>query len=229
MKKVFLLTVSLLSIALIIIWQIFFADANYYIIAAAIMILSILPLLFSFEKSRPASRELTLIAGLIAIAVVSRAVFYLVPQVKPIGAVVIVSGACLGAKRGYLIGAFSAFISNFIFGQGIWTPFQMAALGLVGLIAGLIFNGKTKKVPLSIAGFILCFALYGVIVDLSSVLMLTNDCSISSVLTVYAAGVPFNLTFGVTTAVFLFIFGEAFEKKINRIVEKYGIIEVEYE
>lgn len=229
MKKVLLLTVSLLSIALIILWQIFFADTNYYIIAAAIMILSILPFLFSFEKSKPSSRELTLIAGLIAIAVVSRAVFYLVPQVKPIGAVVIVSGACLGAKRGYLIGAFSAFISNFIFGQGIWTPFQMAALGLVGLVAGLIFDGRAKRVPLSIAGFVLCFALYGVIVDLSSVLMLTNDYSLPSVLTVYAAGVPFNLVFGAATAVFLFIFGEAFAKKINRIVKKYGIIEVKYE
>ena len=228
MKKILSLIVSLLSVAVIIIWQLLFADTNYYIIAVAILILSILPFLFSLEKSKPSARELTLIAGLIAIAVVSRAVFYLIPQVKPIGAVVIVSGVCLGAKRGYLIGAFSAFISNFIFGQGIWTPFQMAALGFVGLIAGLLFNGKAKKLPLSIVGFVLCFALYGIIVDLSSVLMLTNDYSVVSVLTVYAAGVPFNLIFGVSTAVFLFLFGEEFEKKINRIVKKYGILEVKY-
>ena len=228
MKKMLSLIVSLLSIAAVIIWQLFFADTNYYIIAAAILILSMFPFLFSFEKSKPSARELTLIAGLIAIAVVSRAVFYLIPQVKPIGAVVIVSGACLGAKRGYLIGAFSAFISNFIFGQGIWTPFQMVALGLVGLIAGLIFNGKTKRLSLSIVGFVLCSALYGIIVDLSSVLMLTNDYSISSVLAVYAAGVPFNLIFGASTAIFLFLFGEEFTKKINRIVKKYGILEVKY-
>lgn len=229
MKKTVTLIVSVFSIAIVILWQLLFSDTNYYIIAAAILILSMIPFLFSFEKSKPSSRELTLIAGLIAIAVVSRAVFYLVPQVKPIGAVVIVSGACLGAKRGYLIGAFSAFISNFIFGQGIWTPFQMAALGLVGLIAGLMFNGNAKRLPLSITGFILCSLVYGIIVDLSSVLMLTNDYSISSVLSVYAAGVPFNLIFGAATAVFLFVFGEAFAKKINRIVKKYGIIEVKYE
>lgn len=229
MKKTFSLIASLLSIAVIVIWQLFFADTNYYIIAVAILILSMLPFLFSFEKSKPSARELTLISGLIAVAVVSRAVFYLIPQVKPIGAVVIVSGVCLGAKRGYLIGAFSAFISNFIFGQGIWTPFQMAALGLVGLAAGLIFHSKAKRIPLSIAGFILCFAVYGIIVDLSSVLMLTTDYSLQSVLAVYAAGVPFNLIFGASTAIFLFLFGENFAKKINRIVTKYGILEVNYE
>ena len=162
-----------------------------------------LPFFVSFEKSRPSARELTLIAGLIAVAVISRAVFYLIPQIKPIGAVVIVCGACLGAKRGYFIGAMSAFLSNFIFGQGIWTPFQMVA----------------------IAGFVLCFAVYGLIVDLSSVLMMTNDYSMMSVLSIYAAGVPFGLTFGASTAVFLLLFGEAFAKKINRIVMKYGILE----
>ena len=229
MKKMLSLTASVLSIAVIIIWQIFFDDTNYYIVAAAIIFFSMLPFLFLFEKSKPSARELTLIAGLIAIAVVSRAVFYLIPQVKPIGAVVIVSGACLGAKRGFLIGAFSAFISNFIFGQGIWTPFQMAALGVVGLAAGLIFSRNAKKLPLSVVGFILCFALYGIIVDLSSVLMLTGEYSIESVFAVYAAGVPFNLIFGLSTAVFLFLFGEAFEKKINRIVTKYGILEVKNE
>lgn len=229
MKKTLSLIASLLSIAVIVIWQLFFADTNYYIIVAAILIFSMLPFLFSFEKSKPSARELTLISGLIAVAVVSRAVFYLIPQVKPIGAVVIVSGVCLGAKRGYLIGAFSAFISNFIFGQGIWTPFQMAALGLVGLAAGLLFNRKAKRLPLAAAGFVLCFALYGIVVDLSSVLMLTTDYSLQSVLAVYAAGVPFNLIFGASTAIFLFLFGENFAKKINRIVTKYGILEVNYE
>ena len=184
-----------------------------------------LPFFVSFEKSRPSARELTLIAGLIAVAVISRAVFYLIPQIKPIGAVVIVCGACLGAKRGYFIGAMSAFLSNFIFGQGIWTPFQMVAMGIVGLAAGLMFNKKAKRIPMAIAGFVLCFAVYGLIVDLSSVLMMTNDYSMMSVLSIYAAGVPFGLTFGATTAVFLLLFGEAFAKKINRIVMKYGILE----
>lgn len=225
MKKLFLLICTVAGFVFIIIWQLFFTNTNYYLVAVVILILSMLPFFVSFEKSRPSARELTLIAGLIAIAVISRAVFYLIPQVKPIGAVVIVCGACLGAKRGYFIGAMSAFLSNFIFGQGIWTPFQMVAMGIVGLAAGLMFNKKAKRIPMAIAGFVLCFAVYGLIVDLSSVLMMTNDYSMMSVLSIYAAGVPFGLTFGATTAVFLLLFGEAFAKKINRIVMKYGILE----
>ncbi len=225
MKKLFLLICTVAGFVFIIIWQLFFTNTNYYLVAVVILILSMLPFFASFEKSRPSARELTLIAGLIAVAVISRAVFYLIPQIKPIGAVVIVCGACLGAKRGYFIGAMSAFLSNFIFGQGIWTPFQMVAMGIVGLAAGLMFNKKAKRIPMAIAGFVLCFAVYGLIVDLSSVLMMTNDYSMMSVLSIYAAGVPFGLTFGATTAVFLLLFGEAFAKKINRIVMKYGILE----
>lgn len=225
MKKLFLLICAVAGFVFIIIWQLFLTDTNYYLVAVVILILSMLPFFVSFEKSRPSARELTLIAGLIAVAVISRAVFYLIPQVKPIGAVVIVCGACLGAKRGYFIGAMSAFLSNFIFGQGIWTPFQMVAMGIVGLAAGLMFNKKAKRIPMAIAGFVLCFAVYGLIVDLSSVLMMTNDYSMMSVLSIYAAGVPFGLTFGASTAVFLLLFGEAFAKKINRIVIKYGILE----
>lgn len=223
MKKLFLLLIPALCLAVSVIWLLFDSSKNYYIAVVAILIVSMLPFLFSYEKSKPNAREIALISSLIAIAVISRAVFYLIPQVKPIGAVVIVSGACLGAKRGYIVGAFSAFISNFIFVQGIWTPFQMVALGLIGLISGLIFDKGAKRVPLAIAGFLLTFVLYSLIVDLCSVLMMTNNYTFSSVLAIYGAGLLFNLVFGVSTAVFLFVFGEAFIKKINRITTKYGL------
>lgn len=229
MKKTITLICAVSAMALLVIWQLFSADTNYYLVTAIIIILSMLPFFVSFEKSRPSARELTLIAGLIAVAVISRAVFYLIPQVKPIGAVVIVSGACLGAKRGYFIGAMSAFLSNFIFGQGVWTPFQMAAMGIIGLAAGMLFNKKAKRIPMAVAGFILCFPIYSLIVDLSSVLIMTDDYNIMSVLSIYAAGIPFGLVFGISTAVFLLLFGEAFAKKINRIVIKYGILEGENE
>lgn len=222
--------ISVLSVALcligIILWQLFDDSANYYLISVIILVLSMLPFFLSFERSKPKAREIALIASLTAIAVVSRAVFYLIPQVKPIGAVVIVAAACLGAKRGYLIGAMSAFISNFIFGQGMHTPFQMVALGLAGFAAGLLFEKvKVNRLSLSIIGFVLCFVLYGMIVDLSSVLIFLTDFNLSGVLAIYGAGFYFNLTFGVATAVFLFVFGEPFVRKINRIIIKYGVLQ----
>ncbi|MCH5321802.1 MAG: ECF transporter S component [Eubacterium sp.] len=224
MKKVFPFLYIVLSLAVAVVWQILSYSVNYYLVSVLILIISMLPFFFSFERSKPTAREIALISSLIAIAALSRAVFYLIPQVKPIGAVVIVSGVCLGAKRGYLIGAFSAFISNFIFGQGIWTPFQMAALGMVGFAAGIIFSTlKVKRVTLSLIGFVLTFALYGFIADLSSVLILSADFTLPSMLAVYGAALPFNLVFAVTTGVTLFFLGKPFINKINRLQIKYGI------
>ena len=227
MKKVILILAVALPLVLIVFWQFLLSDSvNYCIVSAAVLVISMLPFFVSFEIKSITAREVTLTATLIALAVVSRAAFYLIPQVKPIAAVVIASAVCLGAERGYIIGAFSAFISNFIFGQGIHTPFQMVALGLVGLIAGLIF----KKIPankwsLAVVGFLLACVLYGLIVDLSTILVMYGEnLTLSGVLSVYAAGVPFNLVFGGATAVFLFLFGEPFIRKIKRVNTKFGIV-----
>lgn len=212
---------------LTVLWQVFLAETtSYYLVSVIILMLSLLPFFISFEKSVPDAREMALLAVLTALAVVSRAVFYLIPQFKPIAAVVIASAVCLGANRGYIIGAFSAFVSNFLFGQGVHTPFQMVALGLVGFAAGLIFEKiKPNRVNLAVIGFLLSFALYGIIVDLSSVLTMVTDYNLSSVLAIYAAGVPFSAVFGGATAIFLFLFGEEFIKKLNRIINKYGIVD----
>lgn len=218
---------SLITLAAAVVWQIFFSEQiNYYITSVAVLVISMLPFFAGFELKKISTGEITLVATFIALAVVSRAVFYLIPQFKPIGAVVIISAVCLGAQRGYIVGSFSAFISNFIFGQGFWTPFQMVALGLVGFISGLIFKKiKAKRISLSIVGFALCFALYGLIVDMSTIISVYgNDFDLSGALSIYLTGLPFSAVFGVATAVFLFLFGEAFIKKTQRVIKKYGLI-----
>ena len=226
MKKAFLYITVALSLAFIVLWQFLFADSvNYYIVSVVILIASMLPFFVSYEQKKVTARDITLTATLIALAVVSRAAFYLVPQVKPIAAVVIVSAVCLGAHKGYIVGAFSAFVSNFIFGQGMWTPFQMVALGTVGLLAGLIFRClKVNRYTLSIVGFVLATVVYGAIVDMSTVLSAYgNNVTLKGALSIYASGAVFSLVFGGATAVFLFLFGMPFITKIERISKKYGL------
>lgn len=226
MKKAFLYITVALSLAFIVLWQFLFADSvNYYIVSVVILITSMLPFFVSYEQKKVTARDITLTATLIALAVVSRAAFYLVPQVKPIAAVVIVSAVCLGAHKGYIVGAFSAFVSNFIFGQGMWTPFQMVALGTVGLLAGLIFRWlKVNRYTLSIVGFVLATVVYGAIVDMSTVLSAYgNNVTLKGALSIYASGAVFSLVFGGATAVFLFLFGMPFITKIERISKKYGL------
>ena len=227
MKKLIMPLLALVCITACVLLMLFGSSENYMLISVIILVLSMLPFFSSFESYHPSARELSLLSAMIAIAVVSRAAFYLIPQVKPIADVVIIGAVCMGEKSGYILGAFSAFISNFIFSQGVWTPFQMVGLGLVGFLAGLIFKKiRVNKWLLSGVGFVLVFAVYGIIADTSTVMFMVTDFNLKSVLAVYGAGVPFSLIFALTTAVCLFLFGEQFIKKIKRINIKYGMFEV---
>ena len=141
-------------------------------------------------------------------------------------AVVIITAVCLGPQTGFICGVTAMFISNFIFGQGPWTPFQMLGMGAVGLAMGLIFHNRKLKENrwiLAITGGVLCFAVYGIIVDLSSVLMMATDFSLGEIAAIYASGVPFNLIHGATTAAVLLVAGKAFIEKLDRIKIKYGM------
>lgn len=77
-----------------------------------------IPLICTFERKKPQARKLVVIAALVTIAVISRTVFYMIPFFKPMLAVVIISGIGLGWECGFIVGTASAFMSNFIFGQG---------------------------------------------------------------------------------------------------------------
>ena len=98
---------------------------------------------------------------------------FLLPQIKPIAAVVILAGVSFGGEVGFVTGALSAFVSNFYFGQGSWTPFQMVALGLVGFFAGVFFYGReSKRWLVALYGFFAVVIIYGAIVDLNTIFLL---------------------------------------------------------
>lgn len=227
LARIILPVFAVISLVLVVLWQIFWVDnVNFYITSVAILVLSMLPFFIDFEYKKITTKELTLVATFIALAVVSRMAFYLIPQVKPIGAVVVVSGVCLGAKRGYIVGVFSAFVSNFMFGQGFWTPFQMVAMGMIGLVAGLVFK-KLKATPISlgVVGFVLAFLVYGLIVDMSTIISVYgNKITLDGIISIYMSGAPFSAVFGLSTALFLAFFGKAFITKVDRVNKKYGLI-----
>ncbi len=115
-----------------------------------------IPFIFAFEKRKPALREIVIISVLCGIAIAGRAAFAMLPQFKPVLAVVIISAICFGAETGFLVGAITAFVSNFFFGQGPWTPWQMFAFGIIGFIGGIIFTRgilKATKINLSYSAF----------------------------------------------------------------------------
>lgn len=205
-----------------------FGTDRYYIACAVIAVGASVPFFVSFERKKNSARETAVIASLTAAAVVSRAAFYFLPQIKPIAAVVIIGAVSFGGEVGFLTGSLSMLLSDFIFGVGAWTPFQMLGLGLVGFIMGKAFyNSKLRynRFALGLVGGLLTFFVYGFLVDTSSVLFFSSDYSKSSVLAVYASGAPFNLIFGAATAVILILFGKFFIERTERLRTKYGVFE----
>lgn len=204
--------------------------ASYYLTATIIIILSMLPFFVFFENRKIKTGEIVLIALMVTLCVASRAVMAFIPQVKPTCALVIVTAIAFGPNVGFTVGSLSMFISNFLFGQGLFTPFQMLGMGLVGFFSGLIFYKKkynTNKYFVSIAGGLLCFAVYGIIVDTCSVLMMTSTLDVKSALSIYASGIAFNLLHAITTAILLFFINKPMTDKFTRLRTKYGIFELE--
>lgn len=202
-------------------------DRKYYLISIAIMIASAVPLVLRFENRLPQAREIVLLAVMSGIAVAARAAFYFLPAFKPITAVIIIAGAGFGAEGGFIVGAVSAFVSNFFFGQGPWTPWQMFAMGLAGFCAGLFFHSgllARKKLPLCIFGFLMTMC-YGFIMDTGTPLMYASMPSTELFLQAYALGFWLNVIHGACTVITLFLLAIPFLDKIDRIKVKYGLLE----
>ncbi len=207
-----------------------FESGNYYIAAVAIIILSIVPFYVFFEQRKIKTSEIVTLSVMIALCVASRAVMAYIPQVKPTCALVIVTAIAFGPNVGFLTGSLSMFVSNFIFGQGIFTPFQMLGMGLTGFICGLIFHKKSysnNKIAVSIVGGIACFLIYGLIVDSCSFLMMSTDFTFRSAIKIYLSGMSFNLIHGITTGILLFFINKPMTDKFNRLRIKYGIFALE--
>jgi energy-coupling factor transport system substrate-specific component len=212
--------------ALIAVNLFFMRDRGYYPTALAIVGLSLIPFFLLYERRKPMARELVLVASLIAIAVVSRAAFFMLPQVKPLAAVIIIAGVSLGVEAGFITGALAAFVSNFIFGQGPWTPWQMFALGLIGFLAGVLFRAgrlPAKRAPLAIFGGMAVLILYGPIVDTAAFLIFPQGLSWHTAALVYLSGLPFNIIHAVSTVAFLLIFAPFMIEKLDRVKRKFGL------
>lgn len=205
----------------------YFNDQKYLFISLLVMLECMLPFFLVFEKRRIQARELVLIASLCALCISGRAVFYMLPQFKPVTALVILSGAALGGESGFLVGAVTMLVSNIFFGQGAWTPWQMFAMGIIGFLSGIIYRqGLLPKNRISFAlfGFISATIIYGGIMNPASLIMSHTEINPSTLAAFYLSGLPMDIVHGLSTAVFLYIGAEPVLQKLERIKTKYGLI-----
>lgn len=207
---------------------------TWYLLSFLVLVLAFVPFFVRWEKGEGKNgREMVVIAVMSALAVVSRSIFYMLPQIKPMAAIVIITGAVLGVRAGFMTGAMAAFVSNFLFGQGPWTPWQMTAMGLVGALAGVIFyrkfnssgTGASKKMTgaLALYGGLAAGAIYGVIMDTATLFMYSDSYSLKLLITFYISGLPFNAAHGVATFLFILLLASVVSKRLMRLKMKYGI------
>lgn len=204
----------------------------YYATSIVIAVCTMVPFFASFEGRSPQARDLVVLAVLIALAVVSRVAFFWFPNFKPIAAIIILAGIAFGPQAGFMTGALSLLVSNFIFGQGPWTPWQMVAFGLAGLVFGLLAQkGKipqkdyTRKqvVLLSIGGFFFTWIIIGFILNTCALFLMVNEITFASALAIYASGIPVDATRAVATALLLFFATNPLLDKLERVKVKYGM------
>jgi uncharacterized membrane protein len=218
--------ILLLSIPLtIFLGMYFFDDRQFLFISVLILAQAMIPFAVMFEKRKPTAREMVILAVLCAIGVAGRGIFFMLPQFKPVIAIIIVAGVALGRERGFLTGALIVFVSNMFFGQGPWTPWQMFAMGLIGFLAGVFFHKRQPHfVLLAVFGGFVTLVVYGGIMNPAGVLMFQPNPTVEMFALSYIVGFPFDMVHALATVVFLLFISRPMLAKLDRIKIKYGIL-----
>lgn len=191
-----------------------------------IVVLGALMLFFAgFEAARPRMRDVMPVVVLAALAAAGRILFAPFPDFKPVSAIAIIAGVTFGRRAGFMVGALAALVSNFFFGQGPWTPWQMYAWGLIGYLAGLIAQtGAFRDRPLLLYAYgFVSGILYGVVVNLWSIVGFIHPQDFGQFAIAYIAALPFDVIHGTATAVFLAVLYAPWRRKLERVKRKYGL------
>ncbi|APX73239.1 ECF transporter S component [Companilactobacillus allii] len=217
-KSGLLLAVSIIILILLTILD----KGNYLLLSFIFLGLTLCVYFIKFEHSQKTSREIVFIAIICALAVGGRVLFAALPSVKPELFILILGAMVSGPETGFLMGTIIAITSNMYFGQGAWTPWQMFALGIIGLISGMMANKKIPVWILTIWGFLAGF-LMGWIMDIYYIIGFVSPITFKSVGISLLGSFYFDLIHAVFTAVLLLLVGKRWIKIFNNYKKKYNL------
>lgn len=181
--------------------------------------LTLLLFLSGINRKEIGTRRMVLSAIFIGMAIAGRAL----PILKPVTALTILAAMYLGKEAGFLVGAFSAVLSNFFFGQGPWTPFQMLAWGLIGWLAGILAIPLQAHRWLMLGYGAITGLGYSMLMDIWTVLWHYEGFSAAYYGTVLITAMPHTLLYVGGNVLFLAVLGKPIGDKLLRIQKKYGI------
>jgi energy-coupling factor transport system substrate-specific component len=178
-----------------------------------------------YERAHPTARVIALVATLAALAALGRIAFAPLPNVKPTTDIVLISGYVLGGAPGFAVGAVAALASNLFFGQGPWTPWQMAAWGGVGLAgAGLARVAGRELGRFSLAAACALASLgYGVVMNLHLWILYSGDHTAAKLAATFAGSLPFDIAHMTGSALFCLAFGPALVHALSRYRRRFEV------
>jgi energy-coupling factor transport system substrate-specific component len=174
----------------------------------------------AYERARPSSRMVAVVATLAALAALGRDAFVALPDVKPITAMTLVVGYALGPLAGFSVGALGMLVSNVLLGQGPYTPWQMAAWGLVGLAGAALasLSGRSlSRLALACACAVCALAAKEVMN------LYTWSVGASHTPAAFLAVAGTALPFDITDAVASLLFGLAFAPELARLLARVRV------
>ncbi len=176
-----------------------------------------------YERSRPPSQIVALVAVLAALAVAGRIVLAPLPNVVATTDIVIIAGYVLGPAPGFAVGALGGLISNFWLGQGAWTPWQMVAWGACGIAGALLWRatrGRAGRFTLALACGLAGLA-FGAWMNLQTVVSYGGDISLERYLALQVRAIPFDLAHMTGNIIFALIAGPAMIAALRRFRERF--------
>ncbi|MBE5803448.1 MAG: ECF transporter S component [Clostridiales bacterium] len=197
-----------------------FLDARHHLLVSfGVATLAVVLFIAGFERRLTGSRRMVLVAVMTALCIAGR----FIPFFKPVTALTIITSMYMGGESGFLTGAMAAVLSNFYFGQGPWTPFQMLAWGMIGLIAGWLHRPlKQSRVFLLVYGA-LSGLIYSLMMDVWTVLWYDGGFRWELYLTALVTALPHTAMYSLSNLAFLWFLARPFGEKLERVRLKYGM------
>lgn len=217
----------LVMVVLAIVGIVLYQDQQYNTISMIIVCLSCIPFYFKYEHRKPQTREIVVLAIMVALTVVSRVVFMVTPNFKPMTVLVILCGMVFQKESGFLCGSLSALLSNFFFGQGPWTPFQMISWGFIGYGAGVL-NTKQRLENNTLALYIYAIVsgiFFSMLMDVWAVMSLDTTFNLQRYLASVVTSLPIMITYVISNVVFMVLLKDKMLQIFSRVKIKYRMME----
>jgi energy-coupling factor transport system substrate-specific component len=176
-----------------------------------------------YERSRPPSQIVALVAVLAALAVAGRIVLAPIPNVVATTDIVFFAGFALGPAPGFAVGALGGLVSNFWLGQGVWTPWQMVGWGMTGVAGGIFLHltrGNAGRFKLAAA----CGAaglVFGMWMNFQTMVSFGGEVSLDRYLALEVRAIPFDLAHITGNVIFALAAGPAMVAALNRFRERF--------